>query len=155
MGADYTLPNFKYLEERQKKIRAVVITHGHLDHIGGIPFIMERIGNPPIYTQYLTSLMIKKRQEEFVGKPPLTLNVVDEDTKIKFNQLSLGFFPVFHSIPDSMAAIIDTPYGNIIVSGDLKMEHENGKPTPPEEKKWRGLGQNNTLLLIAEDRKSV
>ena len=150
MGADYTLPNFKYLEERQKKIRAVVITHGHLDHIGGIPFIMERIGNPPIYTQYLTSLMIKKRQEEFVGKPPLTLNVVDGDTKVKFNQLSLGFFPVFHSIPDSMAAIIDTPYGNIIFSGDLKMEHENGKPTPPEEKKWRGLGQQKNLLLIAD-----
>ena len=150
MGADYTLPNFKYLEERQKKIRAVVITHGHLDHIGGIPFIMERIGNPPIYTQYLTSLMIKKRQEEFVGKPPLTLNVVDGDTKVKFNQLSLGFFPVFHSIPDSMAAIIGTPYGNLIVSGDLKMEHENGKPTPPEEKKWRGLGQQKNLLLIAD-----
>src|SRR3990167_7607176 len=150
MGADYTLPNFKYLEERQKKIRAVVITHGHLDHIGGIPFIMERIGNPPIYTQYLTSLMIKKRQEEFVGKPPLTLNVVDGDTKVKFNQLSLGFFPVFHSIPDSMGAIIGALYGNIIVSGDMKLEHEKGKPTAKEEKKWGMLGKNNTLLLIAD-----
>ena len=150
MGADYTLPNFKYLEERQKKIRAVVITHGHLDHIGGIPFIMERIGNPPIYTQYLTSLMIKKRQEEFVGKPPLTLNVVDENTKVKFNQLSLGFFPVFHSIPDSMAVIIGTPYGNIIVSGDLKLEHEKGKPTLKEEKKWGNLGKEKNLLLIAD-----
>ena len=150
MGADYTLPNFKYLEERQKKIRAVVITHGHLDHIGGIPFIMERIGNPPIYTQYLTSLMIKKRKEEFVGKPPLTLNVVDENTKVKFNQLSLGFFPVFHSIPDSMAVIIGTPYGNIIVSGDLKLEHEKGKPTLKEEKKWGNLGKEKNLLLIAD-----
>ena len=61
MGADFTLPNFKYLEERKNKIRAVVITHGHLDHIGGIPFIIDRIGNPPIYAQYLTTLMIKKR----------------------------------------------------------------------------------------------
>jgi mRNA degradation ribonuclease J1/J2 len=97
MGADFTLPNFKYLEERKDKIRAVAITHGHLDHIGGIPFIMDRIGNPPIYAQYLTTLMIKKRQEEFVGKPPLVLHVVDESTKIKFNELSLGFFPVYHS----------------------------------------------------------
>ncbi len=150
MGADYTLPNFKYIEERKNKIRAVVITHGHLDHIGGIPFIMERIGNPPIYTQYLTSLMIKKRQEEFVGKPPLTLQVVDQDTKIKFNELSLGFFPVYHSIPDSMAAVIGTPYGNIIVSGDLKLDHDNGKPTPKEEKKWQGLGQQKNLLLVAD-----
>ncbi len=150
MGADYTLPNFKYLEENKRKIRAVAITHGHLDHIGGIPFIMERIGNPPIYTQYLTSLMIKKRQEEFLGKPPLTINVVDEDSKVKFNQLTLGFFPVYHSIPDSMAVKIGTPYGNVVVSGDLKLEHENGLPTPKEAKKWESLGKENNLLLIAD-----
>jgi len=150
MGADFTLPNFKYLEERKNKIRAVAITHGHLDHIGGIPFIMERIGNPPIYAQYLTTLMIKKRQEEFVGSAPLNINVVDEDTKIKWNELSLGFFPVFHSIPDSMGVIVGTPYGNILVSGDMKLEHENGKPTPKEEKKWSSLGKQNNLLLIAD-----
>ena len=150
MGADFTLPNFKYLEERKDKIRAVVITHGHLDHIGGIPFIIDRIGNPPIYAQYLTTLMIKKRQEEFVGSKPLVLNVVDEDTKVRFNELSIGFFPVFHSIPDSMGAIIGTPFGNILVSGDMKLEHENGKPTAIEEKKWGALGKEKNLLLVAD-----
>jgi len=150
MGADFTLPNFKYLEERKNKIRAVVITHGHLDHIGGIPFIIDRIGNPPIYAQYLTTLMIKKRQEEFVNSRPLNLNVVDENSKIKFSQLSIRFFPVFHSIPDSMGVIVGTPYGNIIVSGDMKLEHEAGKPTPKEEKKWGGLGKEKNLLLIAD-----
>ncbi|MEK7106061.1 MAG: ribonuclease J [Patescibacteria group bacterium] len=150
MGADFTLPNFKYLEERKDKIRAVAITHGHLDHIGGIPFIMDRIGNPPIFAQFLTTLMIKKRQEEFVDKKPLTLNVVDENTKIKFNELSLGFFPVYHSIPDSMGVIVGTPYGNVIVSGDMKLEHDGGKPTPKEEKKWTNLGKQNNLLLIAD-----
>lgn len=150
MGADFTLPNFKYLEEHKEKIRAVVITHGHLDHIGGIPFIIDRIGNPPIYGQFLTTLMIKKRQEEFVGNKPLDLKVVDKDTKIKFNELSMGFFPVFHSIPDSMGAIIGTPYGNILVSGDMKLEHEKGKPSSAEEKKWGNLGKENNLLLIAD-----
>lgn len=150
LGADFTLPNFKYLEERKGKIRAVVITHGHLDHIGGIPFIIDRIGNPPIYGQYLTTLMIKKRQEEFVGSRPLDIRVVDESTKIKFNQLSLGFFPVFHSIPDSMGAMIGTPYGNIIVSGDMKLEHEKGKPTAKEEEKWGKLGKEKNLLLVAD-----
>src|SRR3989344_5809366 len=141
MGADFTLPNFKYLEERKDKIRAVVITHGHLDHIGGIPFINERLGNPPIYAQFLTTLMIKKRQEEFVGAKPLIINVVDQDTKIRFNELSLGFFPVYHSIPDSMGAIVGTPFGNIIVSGDMKLDHDAGKPTAKEEKKWGALGK--------------
>ncbi len=150
MGADFTLPNFKYVEERKNKVRAVVITHGHLDHIGGIPYIIDRIGNPPIYGQFLTTLMIKKRQEEFVGNKPLDLRVVDKDTKIKFNQLSLGFFPVFHSIPDSMGAIIGTQYGNILVSGDMKLEHEKGKPTAKEQKKWEDLGKGKTLLLIAD-----
>ena len=150
MGADFTLPNFKYLEDRKEKIRAVAITHGHLDHIGGIPFIMDRIGNPPIYGQNLTMLMIKKRQEEFVGKPPLDLRIVDENTKVNFNQLSLGFFPVYHSIPDSMGVIVGTPYGNIIVSGDMKLEHDGGKPTIKEDKKWTGLGKQNNLLLIAD-----
>ena len=150
MGADFTLPNFKYLEERKEKIRAVAITHGHLDHMGGIPFIMERIGNPPIYAQFLTTLMIKKRQEEFMGNKPLDLRVVDEDTKVRFKELSLGFFPVFHSIPDSMGVIVGTPYGNIIVSGDMKLEHEKGKPTAKEEKKWGALGKEKNLLLIAD-----
>jgi len=150
LGADYTLPNFKYIEERKHKIRAVAITHGHLDHIGGIPFIMERIGNPPIYTQYLTSLMIKKRQEEFVGKAPLDIHVVDQDSKVRFNQLSLGFFPVYHSIPDSMGVVIGTEYGNVIVSGDLKLDHEKGKATPAEEKKWGALGKEKNLLMIAD-----
>jgi ribonuclease J len=155
MGADYTLPNFKYLEDNKDKIRAVAITHGHLDHIGGIPFIMERIGNPPIFTQYLTSLMIKKRQEEFPGKPPLDIRVVDPDTKIKFNELSLGFFPVFHSIPDSMGVIVGTDYGNILVSGDMKLEHDKGKPTEKEEKKWSNLGGEKGVLLLIADSTSV
>ncbi len=150
MGADFTLPNFKYLEERKEKIRAVAITHGHLDHIGGIPFIMERIGNPPIFAQYLTTLMIKKRQEEFPTQKPLTLNVVDPDTVVRFNELSLGFFPVFHSIPDSMGIKVMTPFGNILVSGDMKLEHENNRPTPKEEKKWTTLGKEKPLLMIAD-----
>lgn len=154
MGADFTLPNFKYLEERKEKIRAVAITHGHLDHIGGIPFIMERIGNPPIYAQYLTTLMIKKRQEEFPAHSPLTIHVVDEDSVIRFNELSLGFFPVFHSIPDSMGVKVITPYGNILVSGDMKLEHENSRASAKEEKKWTALGKEKNLLMIADSTSS-
>jgi hypothetical protein len=62
-GIDYTLPNTSYLEERRHKIKALIITHGHLDHIGGIPFLMDRLGNPPIYTRNLTGIMIQKRME--------------------------------------------------------------------------------------------
>src|SRR3989338_7310979 len=81
-GINYILPNTQYIEERKHKLRALIVTHGHLDHIGGIPFIMERIGNPPIYTQYLTSLMILKRQEEFPHMDPVTMQVVQEGGKV-------------------------------------------------------------------------
>ena len=72
-GIDYMLPNTKYLEERKGKIRALVITHGHLDHIGGIPYVIEKLGNPPIYTREFGALLIKKRQTEFPHLPELTI----------------------------------------------------------------------------------
>ena len=73
-GIDYILPNIKYLEERKNKIRAIVITHGHLDHIGAIPYIIDRLGNPPIYTREFGALMIQKRQVEFPHLPSLCLS---------------------------------------------------------------------------------
>ena len=72
-GIDYILPNTKYLEERREKVRAVIITHGHLDHIGGIPYVMPRIGNPPLYTRMLTSVMIKSDRRNFLMKSRLIL----------------------------------------------------------------------------------
>ena len=81
-GIDYILPNTKYLEDRRDKIRAMFITHGHLDHIGGIPYIIDRIGYPEIYTRKLTSLMIRKRQEEFPNLKPLTVHEVEQEDTV-------------------------------------------------------------------------
>ena len=81
-GIDYILTNTEYLEENRSKIRALLITHGHLDHIGGIPYIIDRIGNPPIYTRKLTGVMIKKRQEEFSHLPPPTIREVEKDETV-------------------------------------------------------------------------
>jgi ribonuclease J len=149
-GVDYILPNTKYLEERKEKIKAVVITHGHLDHIGAIPYLMPRIGNPTIYTREMTALMIKKRQEEFAHLPELNIKVVDVNDKIKFNDIILRFFRVTHSIPDSMGLIIQTPFGNIVASGDFKLDHVDGEPTEIEKKTYSGLGKENNLLFIAD-----
>ena len=149
-GIDYILPNTKYLEDRKDKIKAVVITHGHLDHIGGIPYLMPRIGNPPIYTREMTALMIKKRQEEFPALPELDIKIINLKDKIKFRDISLRFFPVTHSIPDSMGLIIETPYGNIVTSGDFKLDHVGGEPTDKEKEVYGNLGKENNLLFIAD-----
>ncbi len=149
-GIDYILPNIKYLEDRKDKIRAVIITHGHLDHIGGIPYIMDRIGNPPLYTRALTSIMIKKRQEEFPHLPALDMKIIEKEDTITLGHLKVRFFAVTHTIPDSMGIIIDTPYGSVVTPGDIKLDHVDGVPTEAEEKEFSRFKNENVLLLMMD-----
>jgi len=149
-GIDYILPNTKYLEDRKDKIRGVFITHGHLDHIGGIPYIMDRIGNPPLYTRALTSVMVKKRQEEFAHLPALDIKVVEKEDTLTMGSLKVRFFNVTHTIPDSMGLIIDTPYGSIVTPGDIKLDHVDGVPTEAEEKEFSRFKNENVLLLLMD-----
>ena len=149
-GINYILPNTQYLEERKDKIRALVITHGHLDHIGGIPFIMERIGYPPIWTQYLTSLMVKKRQEEFPHMEPLEINVVKEGESFTVGSTKIKTFPVTHSIPDAMGVSVETKHGDVVITGDIRLTHENNEIDPKERKAWEGVGKNNNLVMLAD-----
>ncbi len=149
-GVDYILPNTQYLEERKDKIRALVITHGHLDHIGGIPYIMERIGNPPIYTQYLTSLMILKRQEEFPHMEPITMNVIKEGESFSIGKTRIKTFPVTHSIPDAMGVCVETKHGDVVITGDIKLVHEDGKVVVEERASWEKVGLNKNLALLCD-----
>ncbi len=149
-GIDYILPNTQYLEDRKEKIRALIITHGHLDHIGGIPFIMNKLGNPPIYTRKLTSLLILKRTEEFITQQKLKINLVEPGDRKKIGNLILEFFNVTHSIPDSMGISVETPKGNIVISGDLKLRHIDGKPVQEEVDTWTRIGNNNNILMISD-----
>lgn len=154
-GIDYILPNTKYLEERKEKIKAVIVTHGHLDHIGGIPYVMPRIGNPPLYTRMLTSVMIKKRQEEFPHVPPLDIKIVEKEETITVGELKIHFFAVTHTIPDAMGVIIDTPYGSIVHTGDLKLDHVDGVPTDEEEAEYDRAFKNRNVLLLMADSTNV
>lgn len=149
-GINYILPNTQYVEERKHKIRALVVTHGHLDHIGGIPFVMERIGNPPIYTQYLTSLMIKKRQEEFPHLDPVDIHIVKEGDSFTVGKTKIKTFPVTHSIPDAMGVSVETKHGDVVITGDIRLTHENGDVAADEKADWEKVGKNNNLVLICD-----
>ncbi len=146
-GIDYILPNTKYLEERKDRVRAVLITHGHLDHIGALPYVMDKIGNPPIYARNFTTLMIKKRQEEFPHLPAIDFRVVEKGERIKIGDLSVSFFAVTHSIPDSMGIIVETPYGDIVYTGDLRLDHVEGEVSEIEEDVYGEFKNRNVLLL--------
>lgn len=149
-GIDFILPNTRYLEEHKHKIKGIVITHGHLDHIGAIPYITPRIDNPQIYARLFTSLMIKKRQEEFPHLPPLTINVIEKDDTVTFGDLKVRFFAVTHAIPDSMGIVIETPYGDIVHTGDIRLDHDNSIPTDDEIDRWKFFENRKVLLLMAD-----
>src|SRR3989338_3069718 len=149
-GIDYILPNTSYLEERRDKIRGIIITHGHLDHVGGIPYIIERIGNPPIYTRKLTAEIIKKRQEEFSSTTPIMIREVEEDEVVRLGQTNVRFFNVTHTVPDSMGCIIETPWGDVVHTGDIKLDHVGGIPTPEEVKEFSVFHNRKVLLLMMD-----
>lgn len=149
-GIDYIIPNTTYLEERKDKIRAMFVTHGHLDHIGGIPLVMSRIGNPPLYSRNLSILLMKKRQEEFPHLPPLNVNIVENDSVVTVGNIRVRFFGVTHTVPDSMGIIVETPYGSIVTPGDYKLDQIDGVVSDEEEKTYKFFDKENVLLLLTD-----
>ena len=149
-GIDYILPNTGYLEERRDKIRGLVVTHGHLDHIGGIPYVLDRIGNPTIYTRKLTGMMIKKRQEEFSHLPMTNIREVEKDEAIRLGAVTIRFFAVTHTVPDSMGIIIETPWGDIVHTGDIKLDTENGEPSEEEFREFEIFKKRKVLCLLMD-----
>jgi len=149
-GVDYILPNTKYLEKNADRVKGVIITHGHLDHIGGIPFTLPRFGTPPIYTQNLTSIMIQRRQEEYPDVPKSEIVTVEVGQTVTIGSTKVKFFPVTHSIPDSMGISVETPQGNVVITGDLKLDHDDGVPSEREQKTWGELSKDNNIFFIAD-----
>jgi ribonuclease J len=149
-GIDYIIPNTTYLEEHKDKVRAMLVTHGHLDHIGGIPLVMSRIGNPPLYSRNLSVLVMKKRQEEFPHLPALDAHIVEKDSVIYAGDLRIRFFGVTHTMPDSMGIVIETPYGSIVTPGDYKLDQIDGKVSEEEEKEYAFFDKEKVLLLMTD-----
>ncbi len=149
-GIDYILPNTGYLEERRDKIRGLLISHGHLDHIGGIPYCLDRIGNPTIYTRKLTGLMIKKRQEEFAQTIPVNIREVEKDESIRLGSHTVRFFGVTHTVPDSMGIIIETAWGDVVYTGDIKLNHEDGIPSEEEFREFEIFKKRKVLCLLMD-----
>ena len=155
-GIDMTIPNTKYLEERKHMVKALVITHGHFDHIGAVSLVMESMGNPPIYTREFGAMIIQKRHEEYPQLPPLNIKIIEKDDgSIPLSEdLKVRFFGLTHSIPDSTGVIIETPRGDVISTGDVRVENNDGIPTDEENAQY-ALFKTRDVLLMTLDSTGV
>lgn len=148
-GIDFIIPNVSYLESKKKNIKGLIITHGHLDHIGAVPYIMGKIGNPPIYTTLLNKEMLNRRQDEFPNVPKLNFEIVkDGETRQISKNFKATFFGVTHNIPEGVGVILDTPIGKIVHPGEFKFDY-NADGSPIKMDIWKNLGEQkiHTLLL--------
>ncbi|MDO8569807.1 MAG: ribonuclease J [bacterium] len=149
-GIDYIIPNIEYLKTKKQNIRAVFITHAHYDHIGGIPHLMEPLGNPTIYSSNLSLAIIAKRQDDFKDSPELKMQSVTTDDTIKAGCFRVSFFGVSHNIPTSMGLVIETPVGKIVHTGDFKIDLKETGAGRTEIDKIKALGNQNIIALLAD-----
>ncbi len=149
-GVDYIIPNISYLQKAKPKIIGVVLTHGHYDHIGAIPYIMDKIGNPPLFGSPLTLGITKKRQEEFPLQPKLQLNEISEGSVIDLNPFEVEFFHQNHNIPDNYGLIIKTPVGNIVHTSDFKFDHTPTNAPPTNFDRLKEIGSRDILLMMSD-----
>jgi ribonuclease J len=150
-GIDYIIPNMGYFKGKEKNVRGILITHGHYDHIGGIPHMVTEIGNPPIYGTPLTLGIIAKRQEDFKKvKQKLNLQPVDNKTQLTLGKFKIEFFGVSHNIPGSLGVITNTPVGTIVHTGDFKLDLMPSGDTPADIAKIANLNDKNVLALLSD-----
>jgi len=153
-GIDYIIPNTAYLKDKKDMIRGILITHGHMDHIGAIPHSMGRLGNPTIYTAPLTAGIIKKRQIDFPGAPKLNINEVNKNSKIKLGCFNIEFFHVNHNIPDGLGLVIDTPVGRIVHTGDFKFDHSPIGDEPADISRITEIANKGVSVLMSDSTNS-
>jgi len=151
LGIDYVIPDVTYLEDKKDRIRGVVITHGHLDHIGAIPYIIGKVGSPPIYTSPLTAKLVEKRLEEFslLGKVPLHTIQIGVDV-LQFGVFRVETFRLAHSIPDAMGLAIYTPEGMLMYCTDWKLDHTPADGRPTDLRKIAQLSIEQPIALFSE-----
>lgn len=149
-GVDYIIPNIAYLKGKEKSILGVVFTHGHYDHIGAIPYLIDKLGYPPLFASGLTAGIILKRHEDFPQLAKLNLTRIQDGTRVKLGPFTVEFFKQNHNIADNMGMFIETPVGNIIHTSDFKFDDDPVYDTPTNFQRLRELGSRGVLLLMSD-----
>ena len=154
LGVDYVIPDYHHLIRMNKKRKFLVITHGHEDHIGGIPFLLQQVKIDAIYAPRFAKALIHKKLSEYKGLENTKVIEIDENSSIKTKYFSLGFFNTIHSIPDSLGVLITTPNGSIVHTGDFKFDL-TPVGTNADYQKMAYIGAINPDLLLSDSTNSA
>jgi ribonuclease J len=149
LGVDLVIPDISYLLERRNKIKGILVTHGHEDHIGALPYVLPQL-DVPVYSTKLTNGLISVKLKERKALAGADLRVVSPGEKLTLGRFQIEFFPVCHSIPDATGLIIKTPLGTIVHSGDFKLDHTPVSGAPTDLSRLARLGSEGVLLLLSD-----
>jgi ribonuclease J len=149
LGIDLVIPDISYLLEKREKLRGIIVTHGHEDHIGALPYLLPQL-NVPVYSTKLTRGLISVKLKERRALSDAKLKAIPHGKQFTLGKFKVEFFPVCHSIPDAAGLIIHTPIGTVVHSGDFKLDYTpvNGQPT--DLSRLAQLGTEGTLLLLSD-----
>ncbi len=149
LGIDLIIPDFSYLQENQERIRALIVTHGHEDHIGGIPYFLKTL-NVPIYATRFTLGLIELKLKEHRLLGETRLELINSESRVKFGEIEVSFFKVNHSIPDCLGIVFDTPEGRVVHTGDFKFDLTPVNQQYADIHKMAEIGRQGVLVLLSE-----
>ncbi len=155
LGVDLVIPDVTYIKERLKKLRGILITHGHEDHVGALPYVLPALRAPngqlpTVYCTPLTHGLITVKLEEHKLMKKANLKMVEPGDTVKFGNMSAEWIHITHSIPDSTSIAIKTPLGTVFHSGDFKFDHTPVMGGPPDLMRIAQIGQEGVLLLLSD-----
>ncbi len=149
-GVDLVIPDTSYLNDKKDRIRGILITHGHEDHVGAIPYVLPMLGFPPIFATRLTHGLINVKLKEHKLLEKATVNVITPGDQVALGEFLVEFFRVNHSIPDAVGIVIHTPLGTIVHTGDYKFDHTPVDGKPADLGTLGRIGNEGVLLMMGD-----